>query len=111
MGIKASIVGGSGYAGGELIRLLWGHPGVEIQQVTSRTYAKRFVRMVHPNLRGFTSLKFCEVGDLKPCDVLFLCMPHGKASGQIDHFAGVAERITDLSADFRLRDAEAYGRW
>ena len=111
MGIKASIVGGSGYAGGELLRLLLGHPEVEIQQVTSRSYAKRFVRMVHPNLRGFTNLKFCDVGELKPCDVLFLCMPHGKASGEIAHYAGLAERIIDLSADFRLRDAAAYGRW
>ena len=109
--IKASIVGGSGYAGGELLRLLLGHPEVEVQQITSRTYAKRFVKMVHPNLRGFTNLKFCEVDQLKRCDLLFLCMPHGKASGEIEHFAGLAERIIDLSADFRLRDPAAYGRW
>ena len=109
--IKASIVGGSGYAGGELLRLLLAHPEVEVQQVTSQRYAKRFVHTVHPNLRGATKLKFSPIEALKSCDLLFLALPHGGASEKIEHFAGLAERIIDLSSDFRLRDPALYQRW
>lgn len=109
--IKATIVGGSGYAGGELLRLLLAHPEVEVQQVTSQRYAKRFVHTVHPNLRGATKLKFSPIEALKPCDLLFLALPHGGASQEIEHFAGLAERIIDLSSDFRLRDPALYQRW
>ena len=109
--IRASIVGGSGYAGGELLRLLLSHPQVEIAQVTSQRFAGKFVHGTHPNLRGATTLKFCAVEDLESCDVLFLALPHGRASEQIEHFASLAERIVDLSADFRLRDAAAYEEW
>ena len=108
---KVSIVGGSGYAGGELLRLLLAHPEVEVQQVTSQRYAKRFVHTVHPNLRGATKLKFSPIEALKPCDLLFLALPHGGASQEIEHFAGLAERIIDLSSDFRLRDPALYQRW
>ncbi|MFO7679113.1 MAG: N-acetyl-gamma-glutamyl-phosphate reductase [Chloroflexota bacterium] len=109
--IRASIVGGSGYVGGELLRLLLGHVQVEVAQVTSQRFAGKFVHGVHPNLRGGTSLKFCAVEDLQSCDVLFLALPHGSAAGQIEHFAGLAARIVDLSADFRLRDAALYEEW
>jgi LysW-gamma-L-alpha-aminoadipyl-6-phosphate/LysW-L-glutamyl-5-phosphate reductase len=109
--IRAAIVGGSGYAGGELLRLLTGHPGVEVTGVTSRTHAGRFVHTVHPNLRGHTALKFSTVESLEPCDVLFTCLPHGEGAGQMSHFRSVAERVIDLSADFRLEDAAAYKEW
>lgn len=109
--IRVSIVGGSGYAGGELLRLLLSHPHVEIAQVTSQRFAGKFVYGAHPNLRGATTLKFSAVENLEPCDVLFLALPHGRASEQIEHFASLAERIVDLSADFRLRDAAAYEEW
>ncbi|MEM7113754.1 MAG: N-acetyl-gamma-glutamyl-phosphate reductase [Chloroflexota bacterium] len=109
--IKASIVGGSGYAGGELLRLLLGHPQVEVAQVTSQRFAGKFVFGTHPNLRGATRLKFCGVDDLEPCDLLFLALPHGRAAERIEHFAGLAERIVDLSADFRLRDPNLYENW
>lgn len=109
--IRASIVGGSGYAGGELLRLLLSHPQVEIAQVTSQRFAGKFVYGTHPNLRGATTLKFCAVEELEPCDVLFLALPHGSASEQIDYFASLAPRIVDLSADFRLRDTAAYEEW
>lgn len=109
--LKVSIVGGSGYAGGELLRLLLAHPEVNVQQVTSQRYAKRFVHTVHPNLRGATKLKFTPIEGLKSCDLLFLALPHGGASTQIEHFAGLAERIIDLSSDFRLRDPADYQRW
>jgi len=109
--IRASIVGGSGYVGGELLRLLLGHPHVEVQQVTSQRYAGRYVYSVHPNLRGRTRLQFSPLDALQPCDLLFLALPHGQAAERIDAFAGLAERIIDLSADFRLRDAAAYRTW
>ena len=68
--IRASIIGGSGYAGGELLRLLVGHPDVEALQTTSERLAGRFVHSVHPNLRGVTTLKFEKGEDLRECDVL-----------------------------------------
>lgn len=109
--IHASIVGGSGYAGGELLRLLLGHPEIDVAQVTSQRFAGKFVSSVHPNLRGATMLKFTAVETLAPCDLLFLALPHGQAAAQIEQFAGLAARIIDLSADFRLRDAAAYETW
>lgn len=109
--LRASIVGGSGYSGGEVLRLLLDHPYVRVQQATSRQQAGNFVFSVHPNLRGRTSLQFVAPEQLEPCDVLFLCLPHGEASNQIERFAGLAHRIVDLSADFRLRSADAYQRW
>ncbi|MBN2004411.1 MAG: N-acetyl-gamma-glutamyl-phosphate reductase [Anaerolineae bacterium] len=109
--VKAAIVGASGYAGGELLRLLLFHPEVEVSQVTSETYAGEFAHFVHPNLRGHTNLKFSRLAELQPCDVLFLALPHGAAWDRIDEFAGMAERIVDLSGDFRLRNPEDYERW
>ncbi len=111
MTIRASIVGGSGYGGGEVLRLLLGHPLVEVAQVTSRQQAGKFVHSVHPNLRGRTMLKFTTPDQLEKVDVLFLCLPHGAASKDIERYAGLAERIVDLSADFRLRDPGAYKQW
>lgn len=109
--MKVAIAGASGYAGGELLRLLLGHPEVEVQQVTAESSAGRFVHSVHPNLRGATSLKFVPMDQLKPCDLLFLGLPHGMAMERIDELAKLAPRVIDLSADFRLRDAAAYPRW
>jgi N-acetyl-gamma-glutamyl-phosphate/LysW-gamma-L-alpha-aminoadipyl-6-phosphate reductase len=84
---------------------------VTVQQVTSERNAGSFVHFTHPNLRGRTRLQFVSVNDLAPVDLLFLCLPHGGAMGKIDHFAGLAPRIADLSADFRLRNPEDYVRW
>ncbi len=109
--VSASIVGASGYAGGELLRLLLAHPEVEVQQATSERNAGRYVYSVHPNLRDRTRLQFSRLQSLEACDVLFLALPHGEAARQIEHFASLAERIIDLSSDFRLRDAGAYQRW
>ena len=114
--LSASIVGASGYTGGELLRLLLAHPHIEVSQVTSERLDGQFVHFTHPNLRpsstsGRPPLKFTSAGALAPCDLLFLCLPHGGAMGRIDHFAGLAPRLVDLSADFRLRDAAAYDRW
>lgn len=109
--MRASIAGGSGYTGGELLRLLLGHPEVEVAQVTSERRAGKRVIGVHPNLRKRTNLAFVSVEDLEPCDVLFLGLPHGASGEQIDSFLGVAPVIIDLSADFRLRDPADYPRW
>jgi N-acetyl-gamma-glutamyl-phosphate/LysW-gamma-L-alpha-aminoadipyl-6-phosphate reductase len=109
--MKVSIVGGSGYAGGELLRLLLWHPHVEVAQVTSESMAGDYVQAVHPNLRGHTRLKFSSVRELQPCDLLFLALPHGEAQKQIERFAGLAEKIVDLSGDFRLRSPALYKRW
>ena len=109
--LNVSIVGASGYVGGELLRLLLDHPNVAVKQVTSERNAGSFVHFTHPNLRGRTKLQFISATDLAPCDLLFLCLPHGGAMERIEHFADLAGRIIDLSADFRLRNADDYDQW
>src|SRR5687767_12339008 len=106
-----SIIGGSGYGGGELLRLLLAHPCVEVKQVTSRSHLGEYVYQVHPNLRKRTQLKFSDPAALEPVDVLFLALPHGQAQHNIEHYASLAPRIVDLSADFRLRSMELYEQW
>ena len=108
---SVSILGASGYAGGELLRLLLDHPNVTVQQVTSERNAGSFVHFTHPNLRGRTKLQFVSAADLEPCDVLVTGLPHGSAMQRIDDFVALAPRIVDMSADFRLRDAEDYVTW
>src|SRR5262245_35739994 len=109
--VRVSIVGGSGYVGGELIRLLLEHPQVQLGQVTSERRAGQFVYSVHPNLRGRTDLRFTSATALEACDLLILGLPHKHAARDIERFIGLAERIIDCSADFRLRDPAAYERW
>ena len=111
MGIKVSIVGASGYTGGELLRLLLFHPEVEIQQVTSERLAGKLVHGAHPNLRKLCRLKFSSSAELEACDTLFLCLPHGQSMGRIDEFQKLAGKLVDLSSDFRLTDAAAYEKW
>ena len=106
--IKASIIGGSGYAGGELLRLLLDHPEVEVNQATSESHLGEFVYQQHPNLRKRTNLKFTSREVLDPCDVLFLALPHGESQKHIQDYAKVAPKIVDLAADFRLRDPALY---
>ena len=109
--IKAGIVGGSGYTGGELLRLLHFHPNVEVTQITSRAAARRFVHSVHPNLRDVSRLKFIHPDALQACDLLFLCLPHKTSARDIEHYAGLAEKLIDLSADFRLDCTATYQRY
>jgi N-acetyl-gamma-glutamyl-phosphate/LysW-gamma-L-alpha-aminoadipyl-6-phosphate reductase len=109
--LRASIIGGSGYAGGELARILLSHPQVELAQVTSESHVSEYLYNVHPNLRGRTKIQFTTPDQVAPCDVLFLALPHGEAQKKIDAFAALAPRIVDLSADFRLHDLAAYARW
>jgi N-acetyl-gamma-glutamyl-phosphate/LysW-gamma-L-alpha-aminoadipyl-6-phosphate reductase len=108
---SVSIIGASGYTGGELLRLALSHPELDVKQVTSERLDGQFVHFTHPNLRGRTPLKFVRSEAVEKCDLLFLGLPHGSAMSRIDHFATLAERIVDLSADFRLRNAADYGTW
>jgi N-acetyl-gamma-glutamyl-phosphate/LysW-gamma-L-alpha-aminoadipyl-6-phosphate reductase len=101
----ASVVGASGFTGGELLRLLEGHPEFEVVQATSRSYENKTVGSVHPNLRGM-GLRFSDPGDLESVDVLFACTPHGVSMEHIDAYREAADTVVDLSADFRL-DSEA----
>ena len=109
--INASIIGGSGYGGGELLRILLSHPEVEVKQVTSRSHLGEYVYQVHPNLRKRTQLKFIDPSAVEPVDVLFLALPHGAAQTKINEYAGLAGKIVDLSADFRIKDTALYEKW
>lgn len=112
--IKAAIVGGSGYTGGELLRILEGHPKIQVEAVTSRKQHNRSVSKVHPNLRGQTDLKFIDPQELSrktgQLDILFLRTPHGASMKLIDDYHQVG-KIVDLSADFRLKDPDDYPKW
>jgi len=118
--LRVAIIGGSGYTGGELARLLLFHPQVELTQVVSNSHAGHYLHSVHPNLRKADKsavgtinrpLRFCHPDDLAPCDILFLCLPHGMAAREIESYRAIAPRIIDLSADFRLRSAGLYEEW
>lgn len=109
--LRVSIVGASGYVGGELLRLLMTHPQVEVFQATSERNAGRFIHNTHPNLRGLSTLKFSSIEELTNTDVIFLCLPHGQAAEKIDRFTDLAEYIVDCSADFRLNDADQFEKW
>jgi N-acetyl-gamma-glutamyl-phosphate/LysW-gamma-L-alpha-aminoadipyl-6-phosphate reductase len=109
--ISVSIVGGSGYAGGELLRLLLQHPRVEVRQATSTHHAGQPVTLLHPNLRGLTSLTFVRADELAPCDLLFVALPNGASMNSMAGWMSTAGRIIDLGADFRLRSPEAWKTW
>lgn len=109
--LRVAIVGGSGYTGGELARLLLFHPQVELTQVASSSHAGHYLHSVHPNLRKVSALQLCHPNDLTSCDVLFLCLPHGVSSREIERYRSIAPRMIDLSADFRLRSDALYERW
>jgi N-acetyl-gamma-glutamyl-phosphate/LysW-gamma-L-alpha-aminoadipyl-6-phosphate reductase len=109
--IKASIVGGSGYAGGEVLRLLLGHPQVDVAQATSESHLGEYVYQMHPNLRKRSTLKFSSRHTLEACDVLFLALPHGESQKNIEHYASLAPRIVDLAGDFRLRQPDLYKKF
>ncbi|MCC6396108.1 MAG: N-acetyl-gamma-glutamyl-phosphate reductase [Bacteroidetes bacterium] len=109
--VRVAIVGGSGYTGGELLRLLLSHPSIEVTQTTSERLAGRPVIIAHPNLRGRTDLRFSPLAALEPCDVLLLALPHGTAAKHFQSLSNLADRLIDLSADFRLHDPCAYEKW
>jgi N-acetyl-gamma-glutamyl-phosphate/LysW-gamma-L-alpha-aminoadipyl-6-phosphate reductase len=108
--LTASVVGGTGFTGGELLRLLDGHPTFEIEQATSRSAAGKSAGYKHPNLRHL-DLRFSDPEDLASVDVLFAATPHGVSMERIDAFRDAADTVVDLSADFRLPTAEEYDEW
>jgi N-acetyl-gamma-glutamyl-phosphate/LysW-gamma-L-alpha-aminoadipyl-6-phosphate reductase len=112
--LRVSIIGGSGYVGGELLRLLLFHPEVTVGQVTSERLAGKPVTASHPNLRGLRKVReltYTSATKMEPCDLLFVALPHGEAARKIEALARLAPKIVDCSADFRLRDPGAYRRW
>ena len=109
--MKVSIVGASGYGGGELLRLLLQHPQVEVHQCTSERFVGKPVTRLHPNLRKQTALKFSSIRDLEKVDLLFVALPHSQCMQKLEAFTSLADRIIDLSADFRLKDTGVYSKW
>lgn len=109
--MKVSIVGASGYVGGELLRLLLGHPKVHAVQAVSERFANKPLWKAHPNLRKTTDASFAAPDDLGPSDALLLALPHGTTSKRFSEYASKAPLIVDLSADFRLRSTDAFRRY
>ncbi len=112
--VKVGVIAASGYTGGELLRLLLQHPGVELAFATSRKYAGEYVFRVHPNLRGVTELKFSPYELAKAteaADLVFTALPHGESVKYVPELANSGVKIIDLSADFRLRDPKKYRTW
>ena len=111
--IKAGIVGGTGYTGVELLRLLAQHPQVELAAITSRQETGTAVSALFPSLRGRVSLAFThpEKAPLNKCDVVFFATPNGVAMGEARALLDAGVRIVDISADFRLRDVAEWERW
>ncbi len=111
--IKASIVGGTGYTGVELLRLLAIHPDVEVQAITSRSERGRSVAELFPSLRGHLALEFTEpsIDVLGSSDVVFFATPHGVAQSMARDIVSRGIRVIDLSADFRLRDVSVWEQW
>lgn len=111
MSVSCAIVGGSGYTGGELLRLLLDHPGASVKHVTSRSLAGQPVHRAHPNLRKRVDMMFTVPAEVGACDVIFLCLPHGGAAKEMERWLNLAPLVIDLSADFRLRDPAVYAKW
>jgi N-acetyl-gamma-glutamyl-phosphate reductase len=111
--VKAGIVGGTGYTGVELLRLLAGHPRVELKAITSRKEAGTPVSAMFPSLRGRVELAFSEPKPeaLRGCDVVFFATPNGVAMGEARALLERGARVIDLSADFRLKDLAEWERW
>mgnify|MGYP001499129301 CR=1 FL=1 len=111
--IKVGIVGGTGYTGAELIRLLINHSEVEITAVTSRSDQGTPVSDIYPNLRGHIGLSFVapDMSYLKNCDLVFFATPHGVAQSTVPEMLNAGIKVIDLSADFRIRDVAVWEQW
>lgn len=111
--IKVGIVGGTGYTGVELLRLLAHHPQAEVSVITSRGEAGRAVADLYPNLRGIYDLAFSEpdTDELLRCDIVFFATPHGVAQSMMKPLIEGGARVVDLSADFRIKDIATWEQW
>ena len=112
--LRIGIVGGSGYVGGELLRLLLLHPQAEVTMVTSRQSVGEYIFNVHPNLRELTQLKFVPLGTAelqKNCDLVFTATPHGGSVNPVPKLLDAGLKVIDMSADFRLKNPADYEKW
>jgi N-acetyl-gamma-glutamyl-phosphate reductase len=111
--IRAGIVGGTGYTGVELLRILALHAQVEVAVVTSRADAGVRVDVVYPSLRGYCDVVFCapDIETLRQCDVVFFATPNGTAMLMAQQLLALGIKVIDLSADFRLKDAKEWSHW
>ena len=111
--IKIGIVGGTGYTGVELLRILAAHPHAELTAITSRKEDGMPVAEMFPSLRGFVSLTFSapEKTPLHECDVVFFATPHGVAMAQARELLAAGVKVIDLAADFRLKDTAEFEQW
>ena len=111
--IKVGIVGGTGYTGVELLRLLAQHPQVELKAITSRSEAGMPVSQMFPNLRGRVDLPFTEptIENLGDCDVVFFATPNGVAMKQVPELLEKGIKVIDLAADYRLKDPAEWQKW
>ncbi len=111
--IKVGIVGGTGYTGVELLRLLAQHPHVELSAITSRSEAGAPVATMFPSLRGRVGLKFDDPREveLRTCDIVFFATPNGVAMEQAGALLEAGVRVIDLAADFRIKDPSEWEHW
>ena len=111
--VKVGIVGGTGYTGVELLRMLAQHPNVELTAITSRKEDGMPVAEMFPNLRGHVKIAFSspDKAKLDQCDVVFFATPHGVAMAQADALLAAGVRVIDLAADFRLQDTSVFEHW
>jgi LysW-gamma-L-alpha-aminoadipyl-6-phosphate/LysW-L-glutamyl-5-phosphate reductase len=112
--VRVGVVGASGYAGGELLRILLKHGKVDLAFATSKRNAGEYIFRVHPNLRGMTEMQFIDNDVSKMsslADVVLTAMPHGQSVGMVSQFASSGMKVVDLSADFRLKNAADYEVW
>ncbi len=111
--VKIGIVGGTGYTGVELVRLLALHPKAHLSVVTARTEAGMRIADLFPHLRGYIDFKFSppDTETLAKCDLVFFATPNGTAMTQVPALLEAGVRVIDLSADFRLKDAASWARW
>ena len=111
--IKTGIVGGTGYTGVELLRILANHPEVDLQVITSRSEAGLHVSDLYSNLRGFMDIQFTEpdVKALKNCDLVFFATPNGVAMKMVPELIEAGVKVIDLAADFRIKDIAVWEQW
>ena len=111
--VKVGIVGGTGYTGVELLRLLANHPNVSVEVITSRSEEGVLIQDMYPNLRGFYDLAFTvpDVDRLATCDVVFFATPHGVAMKMAPELLEKGVKVIDLGADFRIKDLDVWSEW
>ena len=110
--MKIGVVGASGYAGGELLRLLASHPHFEVTAITAHSNAGEQITSVHPQLQNYAGKRFNEFSavDFKDCDLIFLALPHGE-SAKVIATLPTSAKIVDLGADYRLESAEQWNKY